>query len=50
MDGIHLELWVLCFSVVKPFSAVLGISFTASFWVGFDGLQILSEAYNEHTF
>jgi hypothetical protein len=38
------------FSVVKPFSAVLGIIFMASFWVGFDGWQILSEAYNEHTF
>lgn len=45
MGGIHLEFWVRFFLVAKPFFAVLGISFMASFWVGFDGWQILSEAY-----
>ena len=37
------------FFVAKPFFAVLGISFMASFWVGFDGWQILLEAWTEHT-
>lgn len=36
-------------SAVKPFSAVLGISFVAPFWVGFVGWQVLSEACSEHT-
>ena len=38
------------FFCCKTILCELGISFMASFWVGFDGWQILLESCNEHTF